>query len=1182
MKLYHRVLAGVLALLCVVSGFVFSPVKTTAETSSTNDQVSYKKKVVSVVYDTSYSMTGSMVGSKNQYRAENARYALQMLIALLGEQDELFVVPMNYATDSDRTDKYISVDLTNPDRNSVVEDVEAEVASAAQDGGATPGGAAIDVAKQLLVDRGLPQKGNTDVSSGGLCEYWLLVLTDGGFTGGPNGMDSKKYTKEVLLDLSDTYPTLQTIYLSFGISVGDPTNDPIDLSKDPDFATYSSFTAIYVSQPTELPGAMQAVANKISGRYLLEDNAYTVSGNKITVDLGSTSLYLRTISLVLQNCGAKLVSASYQGAEGKMSPAITQASTIVPDPNLKLQNGYSAVLSGDPYFNAGTLTLEFDKPVTKNNISILLEPALTMEVVVEYQDYVGLHKIESSEDYKKLAPAQKVRIDYVIKELGSNRIVDRAEVGADATITYSGDGKTYEAMDEIVLVLGDHVIGVLVTMLEGAYSMYVPIPVKIEQNDELFFRVEGKVTQDVDNPAHGKAEYTVIYDNFPVGKDALAPYSIRVDLVDPNGNSTQLNHTIQADGTIVAEFNLPEGLYGEYQVIATVQHPDTTKDPRVKALDAMYPPLNITLAPKDNQQMSLSHYKLAHNEDAMTFELLADGKPFNFDGRFITYSVKLGSRDVTQYVTINGNILSFVPTRDSLGSFASEIGTQELVVSMQFKAFPEIAASASGTVTLIETVYSLTIDGTDSMRFSHHQLSQNTEPFRFVLDAGGYPMSFDDPLVSYQVKLGTKDITSYCTVEGNVLSYVPSVESFGEYADDEDLKEIVVTVTSSVLPLLNLSKTVRVNLGQTLYEILVVEKGERDFDRFSLKVSGAYIDFVVLRDGTPMPYAELEQAIADKEFGLESKLFKNVLLPTGYSLSASEILGDGVIRVTVERDQIGILAAFTGMLITDGDKPLTISFRGVSQNDAFVAKASPLFEYIWRLMIIAAIIYLIIFALLTPSRRRHWRGALVTMTVTPSMAKGRPNLKTAPVGMRLRDRLIFRRLIPIFGLLENQQPKKFQYFTLQLDRTVSGKKGKGKKKKAKAEPGKEYIYFTSHSISILRYKHDQINEDACAEDLQSLRRLIASMPYATLSGSRIRLDNFASITNGSMTQSFPYELHTEVSGQGTNECEPGTVEKLSADTYYACYRTEAGKKKLVAIVFFVKASKTSGKKKRRR
>jgi hypothetical protein len=114
-------------------------------------------------------------------------------------------------------------------------------------------------------------------------------------------------------------------------------------------------------------------------------------------------------------------------------------------------------------------------------------------------------------------------------------------------------------------------------------------------------------------------------------------------------------------------------------------------------------------------------------------------------------------------------------------------------------------------------------------------------------------------------------------------------------------------------------------LGQTLYEILVVEKGERAFDRFSLKDSGAYIDFAVLRDGIPMPAAELAQAIADKEFGLEAKLFKNILLPTGYTLTASEDLGDGVVRVTLVRDQIGVLADGTVVpccLDHDGDIPL--------------------------------------------------------------------------------------------------------------------------------------------------------------------------------------------------------------------------------------------------------------------
>ena len=1167
MKLFHRMIAGVLALLCVASVFVFSPVKTTAESTAENDKVSYKKKVVSIVYDTS----GSMELESRRYYA---RYALQMLVALLNPNDDLTIVPMcNVVGDVAKDKTYeelaesntIAVDLANPDRDAAVAQVNDEILALERDVDAlklnngTFGDTAIKVAEQVLLSKGMTE--DQTVSSDGLCEYWLLVLTDGMFSDGD--------PKTSIEGMIDAHPTLQTVYLSLGDSA-------IDLSYDRDLVGNSSFTGVHVAKSTALLSAMQTIANKISGRYLLSSSAYSVNDDEVSVDLSKTGLSLKTISLVLQNCGAELVGVTYKGVD--WMKYVSQESVFIPDSALKLKNGYSAVLSANPYFEGGTLVLKFDKTVEKENISILLEPALTMEVFAEYQDYKGdWHKLESKSDYDNLAPAQKVRVDYVIKELGSDRVVSKNEVDAKATITYSGDGKTYKELDEIVLVLGSHAIGVLVSMLDGAYEMYVPIPVHIKEN-ENFFRVEGEVKQDANNPAAGQAKFTVLFNNFPVGKDALnSDYKeISVKLRDANGNEIALNHTIQADGTIVADFNLPEGIYGEYKITARVVHSDTSKDPRTCELDVLYPPLNISLVPKNNQEMSLSHYKLAHNEDAMTFELLADGKPFEFDGRFITYSVKLGGQDVTKYCSVNGNILSFVPTRESLGDFASQIGTKDLVVSMHFNAFPEIAATASGSVTLVETVYTLSIDGPDSMRFSHHQLSQNTDGFRFVLDAGGYPMSFDDPLLSYQVKLGSKDITADCTITGNVLTYVPSVESFGEYADDEDLKEIVVTVTSAALPGLNLSQTVRVNLGQTLYEILIVEKGERSFDRFALKNSPSYIDFTILRDGIPMPYAELAEAIANKEFSIDCKLFKNVLLPTGYTLTASESLGDGVVRVGVKRDQIGLLATFTGMLITDGDKPLNISFRGVSNEDAFVATTSPIFEYIWRLMVIAAIIYLIIFAILTPGRGRHPRGAMVTFSIYSS--SGQPEMTITPVGMRFKDRLIWGRLFPLFGLTKNQPPKDFDYMILQVEKreTEEG----SKRQIVSMQPGTEYVCFNNADTVVLTFGDSDVRQRALKNALAQLRSAVATADYSALKNDEIVITNFPDIKIPELIKAFAYAPRTRNRSHAENDKQTDQVEELSSSKYYVFYNTRCANrdasdsdKKPIAILFFVEIDK---------
>jgi hypothetical protein len=132
--------------------------------------VRYTKKVVSVLFDNSGSMTNS--DKRNHY----AKYALQMLMSLLGEDDTLIITPMtNEIGDVIPNTSYgFEVNLKSGDRNAEIDRVMTTTFLSKTPNGKSTPGESVGIAVDQLTERGLKDRDHLSQSAEDL-EHWLVV-----------------------------------------------------------------------------------------------------------------------------------------------------------------------------------------------------------------------------------------------------------------------------------------------------------------------------------------------------------------------------------------------------------------------------------------------------------------------------------------------------------------------------------------------------------------------------------------------------------------------------------------------------------------------------------------------------------------------------------------------------------------------------------------------------------------------------------------------------------------------------------------------------------------------------------------------------------------------------------------------------------------------------------------------
>ncbi len=378
----------------------------TLQSGSVYADSSSGKKIVTIVFDDSGSM-----GAENRY--SNANYAIQAFIALLDEEDELYLVYMSdvaraiQANPANTSPEGLAVkaDLTNP--QAAVEQVRNQPWRYA----GTPH-SSIQVAYNELFSH--PE---SDPSA----SYYLVVLSDGGF------MDD--VTNQIMIETAvvqaqfESYyqqqmpnqTKLNTYYLAIG-------NEAVALTDRPEL----NFHALVTVDGQSMIRTIGQMADMISGRYRLDASEITrIDGKTVSV---TSPLPLRNIAFLSQ--GREAAVSSITGADGT-AYQITRNVTLAPD---QYNNDSSlfgnAILAdnGGENMPAGTYTVSFTSDVDLNALTVMFEPALFCQLSFFCQG-----EEIAKEALSSLMEGETVTVRGTVVEAGTNNVIDSALISAGTT-----------------------------------------------------------------------------------------------------------------------------------------------------------------------------------------------------------------------------------------------------------------------------------------------------------------------------------------------------------------------------------------------------------------------------------------------------------------------------------------------------------------------------------------------------------------------------------------------------------------------------------------------------------------------------------------------------------------------------------------------------------------------------
>lgn len=316
-------------LLLVIAIFISSFAITGLEATAAESYVRPKKLLYLVMDD-----SGSM---KDDNKEADANYSLQALAAMVDDEDQLnisFLHSKKVYTNSKKSDKFISQIRNEYPKSS----------------GWTPFKRVentIDKMKQSV-----SKKDNVDA--------WLVIVTDGEFMDGEGSYEnSAEYANKVLTEFADTklangrYPKVLFITVA--------STETVNIKNKHD--------NVYVYGEGKIIPAMNKVSTIITGRQRMKFNTESGS-NTATLNL---PFPVRNIVVFTQTSNNKINSVigydglNYNEQYKVVNPARNQSSTIC-----------YATNKDNTTIPSGELSLIFDKKISQENTSILVEPALQL------------------------------------------------------------------------------------------------------------------------------------------------------------------------------------------------------------------------------------------------------------------------------------------------------------------------------------------------------------------------------------------------------------------------------------------------------------------------------------------------------------------------------------------------------------------------------------------------------------------------------------------------------------------------------------------------------------------------------------------------------------------------------------------------------------------------------------
>ena len=313
-----------------------------------------RQRVVSLVYDDSGSM-------RNNDRWKYANYALQSLIALLDERDMFSYVSMSHPAEE------ISVSLGNNKRQGEIDKIQTWNESAN-----TPF-QSVETAIQSIKRQAKVNENR---------EFWLIVITDGAFNELEKQGDSeKKRISETLSKFKEEMETkkisLHAVFITMEENLGAQEQIQMNIFKDIWKQQTNGIVLPTRGEDGVIHSVNQAaafIANRDPFSSVEEAVKTNIVGNKIEI---TTPFPLKRITLVDQS--SQKVPYRIQNIKGPLQ--LQSKFSIQAPAGMGLYGGITHIMSkNNAVIEPGSYILEIDQVVSKENMKVLVEPALDYTV----------------------------------------------------------------------------------------------------------------------------------------------------------------------------------------------------------------------------------------------------------------------------------------------------------------------------------------------------------------------------------------------------------------------------------------------------------------------------------------------------------------------------------------------------------------------------------------------------------------------------------------------------------------------------------------------------------------------------------------------------------------------------------------------------------------------------------
>ncbi len=393
-----KTLAWFSAFVLILSFMFTLPLSVNAESTSIRN-----RRVVSVMYDDSGSMVNdTWIG---------ASYAMQAFTAMLNKEDSLYISYMS-ENESETPGEYSTrkIDLGNPQ-------AEVDTIRAHDTEGKTP----VETLKNSFT--ALMNDGDTDPNT----EYWLVAFTDGGFNDG--------VTKDDVTKLLNTYSEMDMpngskaniFFMAIGAEGEIDNYTPSDSGK-------SNIDIRKATSTSAITDNIFSMAAKISGRYQATGANISMPDKK-TVTVAS-DLPLFNIGVIIQNSDVKI--SHIQAEDGTEVPIKSNVSIKAPGLEIPAVNddggpseaalnmkGSSAIAGKEnATLPKGKFTITFSGELSDKDIAVLLEPAISIKLVIERDGNV----VDPSDKYVE---ENILNLTGIVVEAGTDNPIDLSLIPSD-------------------------------------------------------------------------------------------------------------------------------------------------------------------------------------------------------------------------------------------------------------------------------------------------------------------------------------------------------------------------------------------------------------------------------------------------------------------------------------------------------------------------------------------------------------------------------------------------------------------------------------------------------------------------------------------------------------------------------------------------------------------------------